>query len=159
MPDAVWSVSRFLPNLSRANDYLPVLTSFLRFRHFFSGSLSLISIIHTWSFLQDLFLNAHHNGSLPMQLKVVWSQCLYIDFGRPLFIYSSPISCAASWHTIIRKPYYKTLTLQQWLDLLRKPLVQHIVQIDITQNRWDDPALRSTFLRITDITRFQYSRL
>ena len=101
MPDAVWSVNRSLPNLSRANDYLPVLTSFLRFRHFVSGSLSLISLIHTWSFSQDLFLNAHHNGSLPMQLKVVWNQCLYIDFGRPLLINSSPISCAASWHTII----------------------------------------------------------
>jgi hypothetical protein len=41
-----------------------------------------------------LFLNDHHIGSLPMQLKVVWSPLLQADFeGPPL------ISCAASWRT------------------------------------------------------------
>ena len=32
MPDAVWTVNRFPPNLSRINDYSPVLTPSLRFR-------------------------------------------------------------------------------------------------------------------------------
>ena len=32
MPDADWTVSRLPPDLSRVNDYPPVLTSFLRFR-------------------------------------------------------------------------------------------------------------------------------
>ena len=32
MPDAVWTVNRHLPDLSRVNDYPPVLTSSLRFR-------------------------------------------------------------------------------------------------------------------------------
>jgi hypothetical protein len=30
-----------------------------------------------------LFLNAHHNGSLPMQLKAVWSLLLQADFEGP----------------------------------------------------------------------------
>ena len=32
MPDAAWTVNRFPPDLSRINDYSPVLTSSLRFR-------------------------------------------------------------------------------------------------------------------------------
>jgi len=44
MPDAAWTVNRFPPDLSRINDYPPVLTSSLRFRHFISGSLAFVSI-------------------------------------------------------------------------------------------------------------------
>ena len=44
MPDATWTVNRFPPDSSRINDYPPVLTSSLRFRHFISGSLTFVSI-------------------------------------------------------------------------------------------------------------------
>jgi hypothetical protein len=44
MPVTIWTVNRFPPDLSRANDYLPVLMTFLRFRHFISGSLVFVSI-------------------------------------------------------------------------------------------------------------------
>ena len=47
MPDAIRSVSRSLPNLSRGNDTPSVLTPSLRFRHFISGSLAFNSVIHT----------------------------------------------------------------------------------------------------------------
>jgi len=47
-----------------------------------------------------LFLDAHHTGSLPMQLKVVRSPLLQAGFeGPPL------ISCAASWRTYGLKYY------------------------------------------------------
>ncbi len=44
MPDAAWAVNRSPPDLSRINDYPPVLTPSLRFRHFISGSLTFVSI-------------------------------------------------------------------------------------------------------------------
>ena len=47
MPDATWAVCRFPPDLSRVNDYPPVLTPFLRFRHVISGSLAFVSMNHT----------------------------------------------------------------------------------------------------------------
>src|SRR6266542_1865259 len=47
MPDAAWAVSRSLPDFSRINDSPPVLTSSLRFRHVFSGSLALVSVALT----------------------------------------------------------------------------------------------------------------
>jgi len=47
MPDAIWAVIRFLPDSSRFNDFPPVLTSSLRFRHIISGSLALDSLILT----------------------------------------------------------------------------------------------------------------
>ena len=47
-------------------------TTTLIFRHLISGSLALVSMIHTWpSLMPGLFLNAHRHGSLPQQLKVV----------------------------------------------------------------------------------------
>ena len=39
MPDTIWAVNRFPPDLSQVNDYPLVLMSSLRFRHFISGSL------------------------------------------------------------------------------------------------------------------------
>jgi len=46
-PDAALAVSGYLQNLSRVNDYLPVLTSFLRFRRVISGSLAFVFPFHT----------------------------------------------------------------------------------------------------------------
>jgi hypothetical protein len=53
VPDAIWTVNRFPPDLSRANDTLPVLTSLIRFRHFFDGSLAF-----TFLTLPDTFVRA-----------------------------------------------------------------------------------------------------
>jgi hypothetical protein len=44
MPATTWTVNRFPPDLSRANDYLSVLMTFLRFRHVVSGSRVFVSI-------------------------------------------------------------------------------------------------------------------
>jgi len=44
IPATIWTVNRFPPDLSRANDTLPVLMTSLRFRHFISGSLLFVSI-------------------------------------------------------------------------------------------------------------------
>ena len=44
MPATIWTVNRFPPDLSRANDDLPVLMTSLRFRHFYSGSRLFVSI-------------------------------------------------------------------------------------------------------------------
>jgi hypothetical protein len=47
MPDAAQAVDRFLLDLSRVNDFAPVSTSFLRFRHVISGSLAFVFMILT----------------------------------------------------------------------------------------------------------------
>ncbi len=72
----------------------PVLTLSKNFRHVFSGSLAFVSLIHTWSVSSDLFLNAHHHGFWPQQLKAVWSLHLHDDSEGPALI-----SRAASWRT------------------------------------------------------------
>ena len=64
----------------------PVLTSSLSFRHLISGSLALASLIIPDLVLRGLFLNAHHPGSLPAQLKVVWSLLLQADSEGPPLI-------------------------------------------------------------------------
>jgi len=47
MPDADWTVNRFPPDLSRINDYSPVLTSSLRFRRVIGGSFAFVFPSHT----------------------------------------------------------------------------------------------------------------
>ena len=67
---------------------VPVLTTSLIFRHLISGSLALVSMIHTWpSLMPGLFLNAYHHGSLPQQLKVVWSLLLQAGSEGPTLIF------------------------------------------------------------------------
>ena len=55
-----------------------------------------------------LFLNAHHKGSLPMQLKVVWNQLLQADPEGPTLI-----NCTARPRLI------------RFCDLLIRVLLQH----------------------------------
>ncbi|MBU0665694.1 MAG: hypothetical protein KJ990_14300, partial [Proteobacteria bacterium] len=55
--------------------------------------------------LPDLFLNAHHHGSLPQQLKVVWSLLLQADPEGPTLIFR-----AASWRTISKRSVLSILT-------------------------------------------------
>ena len=72
MPSTAQAVNRSPLNLSRSTARTPVLMLTLEFRHLHSGSLTLVFLIHTCRDLcLDFFLNAHHNGSLPMQLEVV----------------------------------------------------------------------------------------
>jgi hypothetical protein len=47
MPDATRAVSRLLSGFSRINDFPPVLTPFLRFRHVISGSLAFVFVVLT----------------------------------------------------------------------------------------------------------------
>ena len=77
MPGAIQAVSRFPLDLSWCLVSHQFWHHIFAFRHLISGSFSLISLNDTWHGLMPcLFLNAHHNGSLPMQLKVVWSLLL-----------------------------------------------------------------------------------
>ena len=63
MPATIWTVSRFPPDSSRANDFLPVLMTSLRFRHFVSGSLVFVSIgTHLTRSCLAFCRNAHHHG-------------------------------------------------------------------------------------------------
>ena len=81
MPSTTQAVSRFPLDLSRSTARTSVLMlTIQQFRHLISGSLTLVFLIHTWpQSLLRLSLNAHHNGSLPMQLEVVWNQLLQAD--------------------------------------------------------------------------------
>ena len=75
----------------------PVLTTLLCFRHFVNGSLTFISLIHTWHFLtQCLFLSAHYHGSLPQQQKVVWNLLLKIGSDGPTIIFHTALTVLAN---------------------------------------------------------------
>ncbi len=77
MPDATQAVNRFPLDLSWNIERTPVLTPSITFRHLISGSLTLDSLIHTCHDpMPWLFLNAHHHGFWPQQLKAVWSLLL-----------------------------------------------------------------------------------
>ena len=76
IPDAVQPVNRYHLNLSRDS-----VTPRFWHRLFVFDTWSAVHLYSSPWFLPDkvspcLFLNAHHTGSLPMQLKVVWSQFL-----------------------------------------------------------------------------------
>jgi hypothetical protein len=83
MPDATQAVSRFPLGLSWRTDS----HQFWRRPIIFDTS----SVVRLRSPLwfttdpvqRDLFLNAHHNGSLPMQLEVFWSLLLQADSEGP----------------------------------------------------------------------------
>jgi len=58
------------------------------FRHLINGSLALVFLIHTSpQSLPRLSINAHHNGSLPMQLEVVWNLPLQTGSEGPALIF------------------------------------------------------------------------
>ena len=72
MPDAAWAVNRFPPDFSRSNDSPSVLTSFLRFRHLNSDSLSFdCNGTHLTESGPAFSQLAHHNSSLLLQQWVV----------------------------------------------------------------------------------------
>ena len=85
MPDATQAVSRFPLGLSWRTDS----HQFWRRPIIFDTS----SVVRLRSSLwfttdpvqRDLFLNAHHNGSLPMQVEVFWSLPLQVDSEGPTY--------------------------------------------------------------------------
>ncbi len=109
MPVTIWTVNRFPPDLSRANDSLPVLMTSLRFRQFISGSLVFVSIgTHLTrsrlAFSVTLTTMAFDHSSLR---RFGASTCMAAPRGPPsssakhgLGLSSSP---APSWRTIICK--------------------------------------------------------
>jgi len=73
IPDAIQPVNRYHLNLSRDN-----VTPRFWHRLFVFDTWSAVHFYSSPWFIPDrvspcLFLNAHHNGSLPLQLKAVWS--------------------------------------------------------------------------------------
>src|SRR5215510_8612749 len=71
MPDTTWPIDGHPPGSSRDCIETPVSTSFPTSRHFISGLLSFVFPIPHLTAFRCLFLDAHHNGLHPMQLKVV----------------------------------------------------------------------------------------
>jgi hypothetical protein len=93
MPDAGWAVGRHLPTLARGIDVqIPVSTSieYVTTRHQRFTRVRLLKT-HLTEWLSAFSSNAHHTGSLPLQLVVVWSLPLQAGSGGP-----SPISDKAS---------------------------------------------------------------
>jgi len=105
MPDAAQAVNRLPLDSSWSCLSTPVLTSSQIFRHLINGSRLLISLILTChSLLPWLFLNAHHTGSLPAQLKAVWNLLLQAGSEGPTLIFCAVthtflIFKVRSWHT------------------------------------------------------------
>src|ERR1700731_1435743 len=53
----------------------------------------------------------------------------------------------------------KGTSLQEWFHLLLEPHVQHVVQIDVGQQRGDDPTLRGTRLRNREAPILEHTRI
>ena len=101
-----------LPGWSRVNDSSPVSTSSLRFRHVRGGSLAFVSPIrHLTRSRRAVSRDAHHPGSLPEQLKVVWSlPCRPAPRGRPSSVVQQGcIELAANLHHgLLSAPSWRT---------------------------------------------------
>ena len=87
MPDAVWAVGRLPPHSSRGNETPPgsdvtytLTTCPQRFAH------ARLRTPHLTRSSSCLFLNAHHSGSLPLQLEGVWRLLLQADAEGPSLI-------------------------------------------------------------------------
>ena len=94
--------------------FAPVSTSFLRFRHVRRGLTSVrLSVPQLTRSRRAVSLDAHHPGSLPEQLKVVWSlPCRPAPRGRPSSVVQQGciemavclhhgLLSAPSWRTVV----------------------------------------------------------
>jgi hypothetical protein len=63
----------------------------------------------------------------------------------------------AADHEVVGKPDQKRTTLQSRLDFPHKPFVQHVVQVDVGQQRGDHPSLRRALLRVQQLASVQHS--
>jgi len=135
MPATIWTVNRFPPDLSRANDYLPVLMTFLRFRHVISGSLVFVSIgtyltKSSFAFSVTLTTMAFDHSNLR------WfgaSTCIAVPRGPPSSTVKHGTRPLPSWRTVISVPYKVGFTSAFPLYFHREPQVQDIVQVNIRQ--------------------------
>src|SRR5713101_7560588 len=114
MPDAGWAISRHLPNpCSRDRSLYPGfdVVSGLTTRHQRFTRVRLLET-HLTECSSAFSNNAHHQGSLPSQLVVVWNLLLQADSGGP-----SPISdkafTAHHFHTTTscegKEPWWRAL--------------------------------------------------
>src|SRR6186713_3325764 len=62
-------------------------------------------------------------------------------------------------HSIVRVPDEKRLALQPRLHLGLEPRVEHLVQVDVRQERRDDPALWRAGVLVADLARFEHPGL
>src|SRR6516225_1172418 len=94
-PVAVCPVIRPLTDLSQKGFTLLVLTTLASLRRVFEGfTFVRLSDAHLHEIDLALFSNAHHHGSLPQQLGVVWDRLLKTDLEGPTLI------SHAAFHTI-----------------------------------------------------------
>ena len=100
MPDTVWSVNRFLPNLSQGNENSLVLVSSISLSAIERWFICILLLDPHLMSLGHLFHNAHDHGSLPKPLMVVCNQLLQADYGRPNF----HLSRRLLRHTLIHSP-------------------------------------------------------
>ena len=106
MPDAGWAISRHLPNPCSRNPSLYPgfdVASGLTTRHQRFTYVRLLET-HLTECSSAFSNNAHHQGSLPSQLVVVWNLLLQADSGGP-----SPISDKAFTAHNLARPYLGAL--------------------------------------------------
>jgi len=90
MPVAAQAINRFPPSLSWSVASLQFrrrLTLSTPQRWFACARLLSTHLTH----FMRLFLDAHYNGSLPMQLKVVWNLRLHADSEGPTLIFDTAL--------------------------------------------------------------------
>jgi len=61
--------------------------------------------------------------------------------------------------SIIGIPDHERSSSEPWFDILFEPLVQHLVQVNVRQQRRDHSALRRTLLGIAQLSSFKNTRL
>ena len=95
-----------------------------------------ISLTPTWYLIRYLFSNAHHLGSLPTQLRVVWSLLLKNGFGRP-----SSISYIVTY-------YFFTYNSCNVIVLVTHYLVAHLAAGESALGTSPNAALRTVRERL-----------
>ena len=89
MPGAGWALNRFAPTSIPGSALTPVSTPVRSFRHVI-GQFTFVRLhgSHLTQSSRAFCRNAHHQGSLPQQLAVVWSLLLQADSGGPTPIFN-----------------------------------------------------------------------
>src|SRR5690625_4738898 len=96
----------------------------------------------------------YYPGLFRMQRQSIFTQAFLKYFQHPICI----CFICKTHYKIIRISDHTALTLQQWPDLVCKPIVQYVMQINVAQQRRSDSTLWITLFMITHLVSFQYSR-